>query len=308
MALGALTIAQAGLAEESLTILTGPEGNLYDRVGSSLAGLYPARLPVPAVTRYTGGAFDNVVQLQEGKGDFGLSSADMLIHAWDGNHEAGFRFAHRRLRIVAELYLNYLQIIGTTRSGVRTLLDLKGKRMSVGAPRTGAELSARALMTAAGLTYDDLNTVFYLTNSEAIRGLADGRLDAAVFSSGLGPPSIRELAQKNIVLCVDIPPVIASRMGAPFSPAVIPASVFPNQYDACPTATQPVYLITRADVPDAIVHEVTKALMEGGTALIPAYPSLGEITPHSAMRRAPTPLHPGAARYYREHGVRLADH
>jgi hypothetical protein len=118
----------------------------------------------------TKAAVENLNLLQQGKGEIAFTLGDSLQSAWAGDNEAGFRTKLDKLRGIAAVYPNYIQIVATKESGIRTLADLKGKRISVGAARSGTELNARAVFAAAGLAYKDMSKVEYLPSAwDAIR-------------------------------------------------------------------------------------------------------------------------------------------
>src|SRR5690606_41030186 len=106
----------------------------------------------------------------------------------------GFRAPLTKLRAIAGTYNNYIQVVASAESGIRSLEDLKGKRISVGAPKSGTELNARAIFAAAGLSYDDMRRVEFLPYAESVELIKNRQLDATLQSSGLGMAAIRDLA------------------------------------------------------------------------------------------------------------------
>ena len=135
-----------------------------------------------------------------------------------------------KLRAVAGTYNNYIQIVASADSGIKTLADLKGKRISVGAAESGTELNARAILKAAGLTYKDLAKVEYLPFGESVELMKNRQLDATLQSAGLGVASIRDLATSIKIVVVSVPADVVAKIGDPaYQPAVIPANTYTGQ-------------------------------------------------------------------------------
>src|SRR5690606_20398501 len=148
---------------------------------------------------------ENLNLLQAGRGEIGFTLGDALSDAWKGNEEVGFKAPLKKLRAIAGIYPNYVQIVASADSGIKTLDDLKGKRVSVGAPRSGTELSARAVFKAAGMTYKDFAKVEYLPFGESVELIKNRQLDATLQSAGLGVASIRDLATSVKIVVVPVP-------------------------------------------------------------------------------------------------------
>src|SRR6202011_5533837 len=120
------------------------------------------------------------------------------------------------LRTIGAIYPNYIQIVATADSGVKTLADLKGKSVSVGAPKSGSELNSRAILTAAGLSYKDLGKVEYLPFAESIDLMKNRQLDATLQSAGLGVESLKDLSNSTDITVVSVPKGVVDKIGPPF--------------------------------------------------------------------------------------------
>ena len=132
-------------------------------------------------------------------------SATASLSAGPATRRPASRRKLDKLRGIAAIYPNYIQIVATKESGIKTLADLKGKRLSVGAPKSGTELNARAILQGAGLTYKDLGKVEYLPFGESVELMKNRQLDATLQSAGLGVSSIRDLATSVPIVVVEIP-------------------------------------------------------------------------------------------------------
>ena len=155
-----LCAALAYAQTQYVNILTGGTTGVYYPLGVGLSQIYTKAIPNAKVSvQATAASADNLILLQAGRGEIGFTLGDALSAAWAGNTEAGFKTPLRKLRAVAGIYRNFIQVVASADSGIKTLADLKGKRISVGAPKSGTELNARAILKAGGLSYKDFYKV-----------------------------------------------------------------------------------------------------------------------------------------------------
>jgi TRAP transporter TAXI family solute receptor len=304
----ALAIACGGTGQPPMfvTILTGNTSGVYYPLGVGLSQLFRVVLPEANIAvQATAASAENLHLLQAGRGEVGFTLGDVLADAWEGRAEAGFTAPLTRLRAVAGMYSNYVQIVASGASGVKTLADLKGKRISVGAPGSGTELNARALVNAAGMTYDDFSKVEYLSFSESVELIKNRQLDITLQSAGLGVASLRDLAANMPIVVVPIPADVVRKVGRDvYRPGVIPAGTYDGQTQAVETATIQNVLVTHEGVPDDVVYRMTKAMFEHLDQLVAAHVAARDISREGATEDLPVPLHPGAAAYYKEAGLR----
>jgi uncharacterized protein len=305
-AAAALGVAPRAYAQQQfVTVLTGGQAGIYYPLGVALANIIGANVPnVRATAQVTRASAENLNLLQAGRGELALTLADALSDAWNGNADAGFPQKLDRLRTVSATYNNYIQIVASADSGIRTLADLRGKRVSVGAARSGTELNARAVFRAAGMTYRDLSRVEYLPFGESVELIKNRQLDATLQSAGLGVASIRDLATAVRIVMVPVPADVIAKIGdAAYQPSVIPAGTYEGQTADVPTAAIANFLVTHNGVSDDMVYRMTKAMYDNLETLYAAHNAARVIRRENAATGAPVPLHPGAERYYREVGV-----
>ncbi|MCC2100215.1 MAG: TAXI family TRAP transporter solute-binding subunit, partial [Hyphomicrobiales bacterium] len=251
----------------------------------------------------TKASVENLNLIQQGKGELAFALGDSVADAWNGNTEVGFKTKLDKLRGVAGIYANYIQVVASKDSGIKTLADLKGKRLSVGAPKSGTELNARAILKAAGIDYKDLGKVEYLPFGESVELIKNRQLDATLQSAGLGVASIRDLANSVPITVVEIPASIVDKVGAPYVKVTIPKGTYEGQTADVPTAAVKNYLITSAKVPDDVAYGMAKSIFESLPDLQAAHAAAKAIKLETALDGMPVPLHPGAAKYYKEKGV-----
>lgn len=288
----------------SINILTGGTSGVYYPLGMSLSDLYGESIEGSTTSvRATKASVENLNLLQIARGQLAFALGDSVADAWKGNEDAGFRAPRDRLRAIAGIYPNYIQIVASQASGIRSLEDLRGKRISVGAPRSGTELNARAIFKAAGLSYKDMGQVEFKPYAESVELIEKGQLDATLQSAGLGMAAIRELAERMPITFVAIPEQVVSRIGGAYQPGIIPAGTYKGQASDVTTATITNLLVSQTSVSDDLAYQMTRLLFENLGRLAEAHPAAKDIQLERATNGLPIPLHPGAERFYREVGV-----
>ena len=303
---GTLLIGSAVSADvKFINILTGGTSGIYYPIGVGLSQIYGKALPgSKSSVQATKASIENLNLIQSGKGEVALTLGDALSDAWKGTEEAGFKTPLTKLRAIAGMYPNYIQIVARKDAGIKTLADLKGKRISVGAPKSGTELNARAILKAAGYGYGDFAKVEYLPYGESVELIKNRQLDVTLLSSGLGVAAIRDLSTSLKVVFVPIPAEVVAKVGnAAYQVGTIPAGTYDGQSAAVPTVQIRNVLVTHADVPADTVYAMTKALFGNLDHLRSAHSAARAISLETAAFGLPVPLHPGAARFYAEAGA-----
>ncbi|WAB99591.1 MULTISPECIES: TAXI family TRAP transporter solute-binding subunit [Pseudomonas] len=298
--LAACATAQA--APTFINILTGGTSGVYYPIGVGISQLYSHGIEGSKTSvQATKASVENLNLLQAGRGELAFALGDSVADAWKGDAEAGFKAPLKKLRAIAGTYPNYIQIVASKESGITSLEDLKGKRISVGAPKSGTELNARAIFKAAGLSYQDLGKVEYLPYAESVELIKNRQLDATLQSSGLGQAAIRDLAATLPVVFVPVPAAIVSKIGnSAYQPASIPAKTYDGQDAEVPTVAITNILVTRADISDDLAYDMTRLIFDNLPRLVTAHSAASDIQPQNAAKNLPIPLHPGAERYFKE--------
>ncbi len=307
LSLGAALVSGGALAQQQqfVNVLTGGQSGVYYPMGVALSQIFAKAIPnVRATAQVTKASAENLNLLQAGRGELALALADSVSDAWKGDAEAGFKTKLDKLRGLSATYNNYIQIVANADSGIKTLADLKGKRISVGAAKSGTELNARAILKAAGLTYADLGKVEYLPFGESVELMKNRQLDATLQSAGLGVASIRDLATSVKIVVVPVPADVVQKVGdEAYQTAIIPANTYTGQTTDVATAAIPNFLVTQSGVSDELAYQMTKAMYENLDTLYAAHNAAKGIKRENAIKGMPVPLHPGAARYYKEVGL-----
>jgi TRAP transporter TAXI family solute receptor len=305
VAAAAVAAPLAGAAESFVNVLTGGTSGVYYPLGVALANVIGKALPsLKTSVQATKASVENLNLLQAGRGEIAFTLGDSLSDAWKGNEEAGFKSPLKKLRGIAAIYPNYIQIVARGDAGIKTLTDLKGKNVSVGAPKSGTELNARAIFKAAGMTYKDFAKVEYLPFGESVELMKNRQLDATLQSAGLGVSSLRDLATSVDIVVVTIPADVIKKTNDPaYLPAMIPANTYRGQTSDVPTAAVQNFLVTHDGVSNDTVYAMTKALWTNLDQLVAAHSAAKAINIKDALTGMPIPLHPGAEKYYKEVGA-----
>ncbi|MFQ6184296.1 TAXI family TRAP transporter solute-binding subunit [Sinorhizobium meliloti] len=291
-------------AAEFINVLTGGTSGVYYPLGVALSKIYGDKIEgVRTQVQATKASVENLNLLQQGRGEIAFSLGDSVKLAWEGNTDAGFKAPLDKLRGIAAIYPNYIQIMASKESGIKTVADLKGKSLSVGAPKSGTELNARAILGAAGMSYGDLGKTEYLPFAESVELMKNRQLDATLQSAGLGVSSFKDLATSLDVQMVAVPEEIATKLGAPYIAATVPAGTYQGQDSDVQTVAVVNFLVTHSEVSDETAYQMTKQLFENIPALTAAHKAAENIRIEDALKGMPIPLHPGAERYYKEKGL-----
>jgi TRAP transporter TAXI family solute receptor len=301
----ALSLSFAVQAQEFVNVLTGGTSGVYYPMGVALSQIYGKALPgAKTSVQATKASSENLNLLQAGRGEIAFTLGDALNEAWKGNEEAGFKTPLKKLRTVAAIYPNYIQIVANADSGIKTLADLKGKRVAVGAPKSGTELNARDIFKGAGMSYKDLAKVEYLPFGESVELIKNRQLDATLISAGLGVAAVRDLAAAMKIVVVPIPAEVVTKIGeAAYQTGTVPANTYGGQTEAVPTVAIQNFLVTHEGVSTDTVYKMTKAMFDSLPELHAAHAAAKAISKENAAKAPPVPLHPGAEKYYKEVGL-----
>lgn len=287
------------LTTKFVTVGTGGASGPYNIIGTALTDHYAKLFGVNAKTQTTGASVENLNLLAQKKLEMAFVMSDALSDAVNGQNS--FNTKVDSVSQVASLYPNYVQIVASGASGIKSIEDLRGKRVAVGAQGSGVEVATRALLEGFGITYNDIK-VDYLGYAEAADSLKSGKLDAAFLTSGLPNSSLMELEQGFDLQIVSVPSDKLSEIAKTktfFIPMDIPAGTYNNDA-AVPTAAILNALVVRSDMSDDDVYKLTKAFFENLDSLKNAHQAAADISVENAQNGLVAPLHPGAKRYYDE--------
>jgi TRAP transporter TAXI family solute receptor len=307
-ALAIASVAPAAQATE-LSIATGGTGGVYFPYGGGMAEVINRHVEgFTATAEVTGAGVENMNLLAAGETDLGIVLADTLFAAFNGT--APFEGAAiPEARVMMAIYPNAVQLVTLAGSGIESLEDLRGKRVSVGAPGSGTEVSAQTILAANGITYDDFEPQ-RLNFNETADALRDGTIDAGFWSVGPPTSSIMNLAatrEISIVALGDAEMTAAIAAEPTFAPYTLRAGLYDGMAEAVPTISTPNLIVVRDDMDADLVYAITKAIFENVAELIAIHPAANDTVPEFTLAASPIPLHPGAIRYFEEIGLTVPD-
>ena len=287
-----------------VTIATGGSSGVYFALGGAISNLFNEKVEgVNSSVQSTGASAVNATLLGSEKAEVAFAMNDVVSYAYTGTEVFKDKGKVENLRGIASLYPNFVQVITVEGTDINEISDLKGKRVGVGAPGSGTEVNARQILGAHDITYEDIDEDF-LSYSESVEQLKNGAVDAAFLTSGLPNATIMDLSTTHDVKIVPIRKAAIDKLAEeyPFySSEMIPAETYDNKEDV-ETAAVMTLLVTRADLSEELVYNMTKTMFENLNTLVDTHSAAKKITIDTVRKGMPIPLHPGAEKYYEEKG------
>lgn len=305
-----------GQQRRFVNLATGGTAGVYFPIGSALARIWTERVPgVQATAQSTGASVANIRLLQRGDVDVAFVQNDIAYYAFHGI-EMFSRDPQTRLRGMVMLYPETIQIVTLRQKNIRSVADLAGKRVAVGAPGSGTEVNARQILRLYGIGYVQTRQIHelprtvqadFLSFAEAADQLKDGVIDAAFITAGVPTAAVQDIAATRDLVLVPVPAADVERLRERYpyyTPVTIGANSYRGQTEPVPTVAVMAMLVTRSDLPEDLVYELTKAMWENLSTLQQAHARARDIRPETARAGMPITMHAGALRYYRERGIR----
>lgn len=303
-----LAVALPASAQQ-LSIATGGTGGVYYPIGGGFAEMINNHIEgAQATAEVTGASVENMGLIMRGDADLALALADTVYQAYNGSGDFDGRQIENT-RALASVYPNAVQLVTLAESDIETIADLAGKRVSVGAPGSGTELNARAVLEANGISYEDF-TPQRLNFNETADAIRDGDIDAGFWSVGPPTSSILNLAATRDIRLIglsDEEVANAQEAEAVFAPYELAAGMYDGMDEAVQTIGIPNVLVVNSDMDEELAYQLTQLLFENTDELIAVHPAANDTTVEFTMNSTPVPLHPGAIRYFEEVGADIPD-
>lgn len=286
-----------------LIIATGGTGGTYYPLGGGMADLIKKNTGITATATATGASAENVRLIRDNQADIAFIQNDIAEYASKGTNMFAQDGKIDAFQAMGALYNETIQIVVSKDSNIKSVADLKGKRVSVGSPGSGTEMNAQQILEAYGLTFDDLK-LQRLSFADSAKAIQDGQLDAAFQTAGTPTAAITELAATTGVKII---PVDADKIDAliqkyPFYvKTTIPANTYQTVQEDINTVSVKSMLIVRSGLSEDLVYKVTKAIFENTDKL--GHAKAKEIKIEDALKGVSLPVHPGAKKFFDEKGV-----
>lgn len=288
------------MAGETFSIATGSPSGLYYPFGGGLASIWSKTYPELNIkAEVTGGSVVNIIQVAKGESELGISQGDALRQAVAG--EGKYPKA-MPVRALFALYPNIVHALTNADSDIRTIQDLKGKRVSIGAPGSGTAITTMNILRTLGISEDDFD-VQYLSYTETSDGLKNGTIDAGFMVGGLGLAAIVELALTRDIRLIAFSDEQMQKISAAY-PAYtsfnVPGKTYGGVDEDVQTATLWNFLIVHKDMPDALAYKLIKAAFDSQQEILNVTKVARFMTPENAKTFAAGMLHPAAEAYLSE--------
>lgn len=294
--------------ETYISIATGGPAGTYYPLGGALAKIFNDNIQgVNANVQSTGASVENVGLIAKGEAEIAFVQNDITYYAITGTENFEGKEKISNLRGMAMLYPEVVQVIATEDSGIKSIEDLRGKRVAIGAPGSGVEANARQILAVHGMTYDDLGKADYLSFNEAAEQLKNKQIDAAFLTAGIPTSAVTEVAQTTSIVVVSMESSKIDELNKdyPFyTEVVIPANTYGGQSSDITTAAVMAMLVVPEGLDEDLVYNLTKEMFENRQVIIDTHSRGNDISLEIALKGMPIELHPGAKKYYDEKGVK----
>lgn len=287
-----------------VTIAAGGTSGPYYQIGATMAQVLQDTLGADSSVQATGASVENITLITSGKAEIAFAMGDATRQAVEGTGPFEGKEGLSDLKAITALYPNFVQIVTTEQSGIKSVADMKGKRIGVGDQNSGVELNAQMILAAHGMSYADIKEDF-LSYADAIDQMKNGQVDAAFVTSGLPNSSVMDLVTSHDVVIV---PIEGDGLKALiekypfFKEDKIPGGTY-DQAEDVSTASITNQLLVSPDLSDDQVYTITKALFENLEKIHQSHQAATKITLDSVEDGLAVDLHPGAARYFKEKGA-----
>lgn len=292
-----------------LSIATGGTGGVYYPYGGGLAEIWTRHVPgVQAVAEVTGGSVENIRLANRGESLIAQTMNDVLYQAYHG--EGRFKGKPQKVLAMFQMYPHHFHVVTLKGSGIKTIYDIKGKRVSVGAPGSGTEFKANLVLGALGITYKDFK-VQRLSFTENANALKDGTIDVGIWDVAAPTSSVMDLATTRDIDLIsfsdeDIAKIVKAYPY--YSSFELPPGTYKGQ--DYPVKNPSVWntVACNSDLPEDMVYKLVKAAFENRDYLEKIHPFAKYTTLENSLKASPIPLHPGAVKYYQEKGLKVPEH
>lgn len=285
-----------------MSILTGGTGGTYYPLGGSFAKMIKDATGIDTNAETSGASAENMTTLKNGDGELAFTQTDIASYATEGK----LMFKDNKVenvKAIATLYPETIQIVTTEKSGIKSVADLKGKKVSIGAPGSGTAANAEQILEVYGLTLNDIKKQD-LSFDESTQGIQDGTIDAAFVTAGTPTGAVEGLSatEKVVIVPIDQDKIDAIIKKYPYYvKEEIPSGTY-GMANAVPTVAVQAMLVARSDLSEQTVYDITKAIFENLDQVTHAKGKLIKV--ENALNGVGIEVHPGAQKYFDEKGVK----
>lgn len=293
-------------AKKDYILATGGTGGTYYPFGGAIANIWNTKIENMNVTaQATGASAENLRLINKGEAEYAIVQNDVMDYAYNGTDLfAGEKLSN--IMTIGTLYPEVVQIAVSKDSGIKSVADFKGKRISVGDAGSGVEFNAKQIMEGYGLTFDDIKKS-NLSFKESADGIQNGTLDGCFITAGVPNAALQELAFTAGLILVPVEGEAAKKICEKYgyyTQTTIPGGTYKGTDTDTPALAIKATLAVNASLDEEIVYQMTKALFENLNDLSTAHAKGKEVSAKAAVTGVSVPFHPGAKKYYNEIGLK----
>jgi len=303
MALGAGIALTAGMAEaQQIRLMTGPQGGVWYPLGGAIANI--ADKHGIGVQVLPGAGIANVVAVSLGRADLGFGNSISTVDGVAGRPP--FEEVAENVCNVATLYPQYFQIVVNADSGIESVADVRGKSIAIQPVGNTAEAISAQMFEVHGMTYDDMSRVSFVSYTDAVSLMKDN--NAQMFTLGTTVPAsaVMDLASSRAIKLLELDEDMFEAMrelNPGYSKLTIPAGSYPGQDDDVDVIGYATHVIARCDLDEDVVYQILEGMVEDMEDLVSIVRVMSDTTLEVMATDTGVPLHSGAERFYRDHGV-----
>ncbi len=292
---------------DAIQIATGGTGGTYYPLGGGMAQIFEDELDLTATAQVTGASVENMQLVSKGEVQLAFTQNDIADYAVNGI--VTFDQKVEGISGIAALYPEIIQLVVAADSDIQSIQDLKGKKVSVGAPGSGNEANSMQILEAAGLSYDDIDEQLksYADSADSFK---DGLIDAMFVTSGIPNSSVQDIAVSKGVRILSLDSDVISNLISNlkskypfFVDEIVPAGTYDGQDNDAATVAVLASLVASSELSEDFVYDLTKALFENLDTLTSKHAKGGEVKLEKALAGLTIPIHPGAQKYYDENSI-----
>jgi hypothetical protein len=297
------TLPLATAEAQTLRMMTGPQGGVWVPIAGALKNIWEQNIQGVAIQTLPGAGVANVRGIDEGRAELGFGNSITTVDGLNGAEP----FPRKVTKVcnLGNLYPQFFQVVTIADANVRRIEDLRGKRIAIQPRGNTAEVVTRHILQAGGLQYSDVRASFQASYTDAVGLLKDGHADAFTLGTTIPASSVMDLASARQIRFVDLTPYAEAmkRINAGYNLGPIPANTYPQQPEPVPQIVYSAHLIAACDQPEERVYRMVQLMFANLDSLVPINSAMRGLTPAAAAADIGVPLHPGAARFYRERGT-----
>lgn len=298
-------LSAGNASAENYKLMTGPQGGTWVPLGGALKAMFEKAIPGASIQTLPGAGIANVKGVQEGKADFGFGNSISTVDAVNGR--APFTEKATNVCQIANLYPQYFQVVVLADSGINKIEDLKGKSIAVQTRGNTAEAISQNILEAHGMSYKDLGKVNFMASyNDAVSLMKDGHAEAFTLGTTIPAAAVMDLASARdmkLLPVTDSGLAAMKKINAGYNKVIVPAGTYPKQDKDLPVIGYSTHFIVSCKLPADKVYAVTKMMATHIADMAAVNKSMTKLTAKDMAEDIGVPLHPGAAKYYKEVGA-----